>query len=251
MPVRMSIQQEVLDCIGPDGINARDLRARLGNIPQGELDVCTNALMRSQKLSLTFGRFELVGARPVQAEAPPNAQEEAAVSLLQPVSRVCVTCGGKPQAPHEFRFVGPGDARAKECNTCHGKKAQAGQAKQRGKRAEPILFHSAQKTTTHCDIAQSVERLTVTEDVPGSSPGVAATHTQESPPPKSAGASTLAIEAHAGPAALSVLERVKTRRQNALNRVVVLAVEMENLRSEVRDCERFVELWERFAGVQQ
>lgn len=44
-----------------------------------------------------------------------------------------------------------------------------------------------------------------------------------------------------------VFERVQARRQATLNRVAVLGVEGESLWSEVRDCEKFLELYERFA----
>lgn len=122
----MSIQQDVLDCIGPNGIGAKELRGRLGNVPQGELDVCTNALMRNGKIALMFGRFELGGAKRTTV-APPTAAQEAAASL-RPDSKVCKSCR-VPKPLCEFRTTSAANDRADECNTCHGKRTKAGQLK--------------------------------------------------------------------------------------------------------------------------
>jgi hypothetical protein len=284
----MSIQQDVLDTIGTGGIPVDSLLGAMGNIGANELQITVNALSRARRIQVIEGRYQIVPAkRPVgnmpPSGRPPNAEAEAAASLL-PVTQVCVTCGGLPQALHQFRFVGPGNVRSPECNMCHGKKTRAGLSKKRGQFAISILqyesprergdnrdvsteshqhaaavpetsgshshsdpredartpastdvtspsigiqFHSAQREDSHCDIAQSVERRPVKADVPGSSPGVAA---------------TLPVSTS------DVMEHVKALRQANLNKITLLRVEIENLESEVADQERFLELYERFAG---
>lgn len=296
----MSIQEDILDTIGASGIGVKALRERMSNIGGIELDVAVRALQRAKRITVVNERYEVapstrsLGAMP-HTGRPPSAEEEAAASLFQPVTRVCITCQGPPQPLHRFRFIGPGNERARECNACHGKKTQAGQVKKRGKRSEyagsnpacraddskagvvagtegmhpssatngsvqpqvhdgsvtttsvsaaaparvssgngsvaPIVFHSARRETNHCDIAQSVERLAVNEDVPGSSPGVAA----------SSGASTQPTVSS------DVLERVKAHRQMSLNKIALLEVQVANERSRLKECDEFLRLYERFA----
>jgi hypothetical protein len=45
-----------------------------------------------------------------------------------------------------------------------------------------------------------------------------------------------------------IFTRVTMRKRAVLNRVALLQVELENLMSEVRDCDRFIELYERFSA---
>ena len=123
----MSLQQEVLDTIGPEGIEKDRLREKVGNIGQSELNMAVNAPMRAGRLRLTFGRYEIVEskrplgdmrtgpkldpspidladlppalvaqlspeARATADSLPPTAEEEAAANLL-PDCRTCDRCG--------------------------------------------------------------------------------------------------------------------------------------------------------------
>lgn len=267
----MSIQQEIIDTIGAKSVEVGALRAAMGNIGASELDVALNALLRAKRIRVVSNRYEVIpstsplGAMP-HSGRPPTAEEEAAASLL-PVNRVCVTCGPPAQALCEFRLVGPGNSRSTECNKCHGKRVRAGQSKQRGQRA---------LVSISCDIAQSVERLPVKEEVPGSSPGVAASHAGSNPasradqskprtvvgtgglmPPSaislngSGGATPADVRPADAPApsaaASSVLERAKVKRQEALNRLALLKVDVANLEMAVAEVDRFLELYQRFA----
>jgi len=45
-----------------------------------------------------------------------------------------------------------------------------------------------------------------------------------------------------------VFERVKSRRQAAVNRIAILEVELANHRSKLSECDQFLRLYERFAA---
>lgn len=43
-------------------------------------------------------------------------------------------------------------------------------------------------------------------------------------------------------------ERAKAMRQGALNHIAILEVDIANQRTKVAECDRFLEMWERFAN---
>lgn len=281
----MSIQSDILDTIGTGGVEVSALRERLGNIGANELDLAVNALMRARRIKIVLNRYEVIPSkRPLggmpHTGRPPSAEEEAAASLL-PVTRVCITCQGPPQALHQFRFVGPGNERAKECNTCHGKKIQAGNPKKRGQvatrlSAEPVVFHSAQRETESpreggdnrdvsterhqpsaaaSETSESYSRSDPREDArTPARPDVASPHVVSKangssgeglhpcdPPASSSAASLHPVLSDA------VLDRVKTQRQMSLNKIALLEVQVANERSRLNECDTFLGLYERFA----
>lgn len=171
----MSIQQDVIDCIGPNGIAVKELRARMGNVPQLELDTCTNALLLSKKIHQSLGRFTLVPTKPpvltVSSEPELTAMEEAAASLntsIHPEARhdvrICKRCLAL-KAINEFRFlqtIGP-DVRADTCNACHGEQIKTGLPKLRGQPAKESAVDTVMesvKAQQAADIA-TVARLQV------------------------------------------------------------------------------------------
>lgn len=270
----MSIQQDVLDTIGSEGIAVESLLEAVGNVGPQELQVTVNALSRARRIQVVEGRYQVVSAkRPLgdmpHTGRPPTAQEEAAASLL-PMTRVCVTCGGAPQALCEFRLVGPGNARALECNTCHGKKSRAGMAKKRGQIAtlNPTMGASAvSPQTPHesnspeaADSASGSAGIQFHSAQREISLGAAHGNGQAVEVAREAGnlqaAETLrpseakTVEPD-GPRH-SVIGRVHARRQVVLNQIAVLEVEVQKLQAELGDLERFGELYERFSiGVEK
>jgi hypothetical protein len=142
----VSIQRDIIDTIGPEGLAVTALRAKMGNIGNNELDLAVRALMRGKRLrivavELTEGQYEnhyellpsKVPLGRMPNHPPPSAAEELAVNLRSP-TRICITCARPPQPLCEFRLISRGE-RALVCNTCHGKKTAAGQPKHRGERA--------------------------------------------------------------------------------------------------------------------
>lgn len=294
----MSIQTEILDTIGEDGIEVGALRARLGNLGTNELNCAINSLLRAKRIRFLHerNRYEIIlSTRPLggmpHTGRPPNAQEEAAASLQPAISLT------KPIAFRTARKP-----------TTNGIEVLKVGHQTVNLAASATVGSIPTDSTTHCDIAQSVERLPVKEDVPGSSPGVAASlifqrerdnrdvsteriqksaavpetsgsYSRSDPsedartPARSGCASpdvdldarrvnaplgttskpdVTAPQGNAGerPAESNlILVRVQCRRQSALNRITALSVELENLSAEVRDCDQFMVLWERFAGA--
>ena len=91
--------------------------------------------------------------------------------------------------------------------------------------------HTGRPPSADEEAAGSLLRLPVKEDVPGSSPGVAAI----------LGASTQPVIAD------RVFENVKAQRQAALNKLALLQVEIGNLQAYISERETFLALYERFA----
>jgi len=252
----VSIQGDILDTIGPGGVEVSALRERLGNIGANELDLAINALIRARRVRVVMHRYEVIpSTRPLggmpHTGRPPSAEEEATASLL-PVTRTCVTCGPPAQALCEFRLVGPGDARAKECNSCHAKKTTAGLSKQRGRRATvnggsgedsaPIrhkadLPDGAKPSPTSS--APSFEGAKI-NTVRNGSGGEEHGDTSDSRHSSSAAATQPVI-------ADRVLDRVKAQKQAGLNRIATLEVDLANERSRLGECEEFLRLYARFA----
>lgn len=92
----MSIQQDVIDTIGPGGIEKERLRERVGNIGEGELNCVVNALMRAGRLRLVFGRYEIVESkRPLgDTRGRPPAR-----TLPSPDNSVSAPLGDCPDLP--------------------------------------------------------------------------------------------------------------------------------------------------------
>jgi len=235
----MSIQQDILDTIGATGIGVKVLRERLSNIGGNELDIAINALQRAKRVRVVNECYEVIpSTRPLggmpHTGRPPSAEEEAAASLL-PVTRVCITCRGEPQPLHQFRFIGPGNERARECNACHGKRTQAGNPKKRGQRATTSSEGAKINTPVNATAAGQNPEVIVfhsacREDAPVNGSG--AEHSTASSQPVIAD---------------RVFERVKAQRQAALNRIAILEVELANERSKFSECEQFLRLYERFS----
>lgn len=175
----MSIQQDILDTIGNEGIEIGALQNKVGNVGANELDCAVTALIRARRVRVVDNRYEVIpstrhlGQMHTHGDLPPSAEEEAAASLRPAISAKSLA---KRSTVNGSGGAHPADVRP----------------------AEP------------------------------SAPSVAAsTHPTLAP---------------------SVIDRVQERRQKALNRIALLEVEGENLWSEVRDCEKFLELYERFAA---
>ncbi len=66
----MSIQQDVMDTIGPEGVEKAQLRDRVGNVGQRELDQVIQGLMRGGRVREVSGRYELTDSTPREASAP-------------------------------------------------------------------------------------------------------------------------------------------------------------------------------------
>lgn len=82
----MSIQADIIETIGTDGIEVNALRQRFGNIGSNELYVAVNALLRARRVRVVADRYEVVpSTRPLgemsHTGRPPSAQEEAEASL--------------------------------------------------------------------------------------------------------------------------------------------------------------------------
>jgi hypothetical protein len=313
----MSIQIDVLDAIGPDGIEKSLLREKVGNVGQSELDVAVNALMRAGRLRSSFGRYEIIPSkRPlgdmrggpksalapadlaglpptlisqlspqaqkivsqqptaVSAESTPTAEEEAAANL-QPASRTCDRCGETKvlnadnfsRNRHGFMLI---------CKRCYGLAVSAG-----GKgKIIPVAGQSDSHKLVHADPENgpatfqnqvaSVENTQVngSSGVEGhacdgspsltgprtsgnrfspaassATPGAKLTGEGSQPP---AGEPSRPRELRLDPD--GVYERAKAMRQGALNHIAILEVDIANQRSKVAECDRFLEMWERFAN---
>jgi hypothetical protein len=204
----MSLQQDVLDSIGPQGVERDKLRERVGNIGQGELDVAVNALLRAQRLRLTFGRYEVVasnrplGTMPTRAQ-PPTATEELAANI-GPATRVCQDCGDPKELEKEFSRSNLGKGYLKTCKRCVGKRSHAGKAQ-------------------------------------GSAPTAAAA------PPAIKVTSPIAEEPPPVPPLGSACENAKARRQAALNKIAMLELDLANQRAVVTRCDDFLVLHAEFA----
>ncbi len=207
----MSLQQDVLDSIGPQGVEKDKLRERVGNIGQGELDVVVNALLRAQRLRLTFGRYEVVasnrplGTMPTSAQ-PPTAAEELAANI-GPAMRVCQDCGEPKELEKEFSLSNLGKGYLKTCKKCVGKRSHRGKAQQ-DSAPTAVAARPAIKVTL--------------------SP------TAQDPPP--------------APPLDSACENAKARRQAALNKIAMLEVDLANQRAVVTRCDDFLALHAEFAG---
>lgn len=98
----MSIQQDILETIGANGVEKGQLREKVGNIGQDELDCAVNALMRARRLRLTFGRYKVIDSDralgDMRTGALPTAAEDAAASLRPAARRVREECKAEKDA---------------------------------------------------------------------------------------------------------------------------------------------------------
>lgn len=134
----MSLQQDVLDTIGPDGVERGELRAKVGNVSQADLDAAVNALLRAGKLRLVFGRYEVISSA-----RPPSADEELAANL-GPAKRVCQHCNVEKVLETEFSKSNLGMGYLKTCKTCVWTRAKAGKSQ---KGSPPTATREAIKVT--------------------------------------------------------------------------------------------------------
>lgn len=261
---RPDLQTRILQVLEEHGAQpARDMPHWLSGTDAIAIDCGLSALLRANKVKISgTGCYTLVKPtarihvdapeipRRMVMASPPTAAEELAANL-QPTILVCARCC-IPKPECDFQLLTNG-ARLKTCHVCHGERAREGrrQAKERREAAAvrvetngtealkvaqqtvnlpgtPPTAGSIPAGSTSFDIAQSVERLPVTKDVPGSSAGVAA----NSPQP--------VIAEH-------IFERVKAQRQGSLNRIALLEVDLANERARMQECEEFVRLYQRFA----
>lgn len=213
----MSIQQDILETIGPDGIEVGGLQKAVGNVGANELRCAVDALLRARRLQINDGRYLVVpSTRPLggmpHTGRPPSAEEEAAQSL-QP--------------------------------------------------AQPVRFHSARKKTVNDGTRVSGEApykgsgSTPRGDNPGSNPeraflngsgGVEPGDGRENAPIGSPVSADTSSAASLRPVlANHVFERAQAKRREALNRLALLKVDVANVEMAIAECDRFLELYERFA----
>jgi|SRR5581483_11805531 len=219
----MSLQQDVLDSIGPEGVAKEKLREKVGNIGQAELDCVLNALLRAQRVRLSFGRYEVVssgrslGSMPSTARppdeskpasatqmSPPTAAEELAANI-RPATRVCQDCKAEKELEKEFSRSNLGTGYLKTCKECIGKRVAAGTKKAQSNPPSP---------------ATTGTTIKVSAPIPAP------------PPPKLDQAA----------------ENAKAIRQAALNRIALLEVDLANQRSLVTRCDAYLKLHAEFAG---
>lgn len=257
-----------------ESLSWTQIAERLGGSDHIGIDTALSAMVRAGKLECLNSKYSLStdGRKlqglaavatdvPAEAQPAPTAEQEAAASL-QPKTLVCEECKApKPEA--EFRLL-VNDVRAKKCNACHGKKTGAGQKRANERRATRVAaaelkFHSAQKSdngTEALKVGHQTVNLAGTPPIAGSSPAGSTIHGSgdaeqgdgaEAPigSPCSADASSAASTQPV--LADSVLERARAKRQEALNRITLLEVELANERAKITRCEQFIELYSEFS----
>lgn len=205
-------------------VSAREIDRYFEGVDRGALDVGLNSLERDGQVErngvwLSLARTVASSVPRQASEMPPAAEEEAAASLSPRtglvVERICNECR-TPRPIAEFRLLNADSGRrAKTCDFCHALKKLQRQEKA-GQSGDPDPIH--------CDIAQSVERLPVKEDVPGSSPGVAA------------------ISVH-----VDLVPLIRQRRQEIAKQIELARVALDNLVNKQLEYDRFLELHERLS----
>lgn len=208
-----SLQQEVLDAIGLEGVPRKSLREKVGNVGENELDVAVNALLRARRVTFLDGRLKvipstrLLGSLPHTGRPPaasdelasPTAQEEAAASLRSDANKkkTCEECQiDKDEGNFAVRHSKP----TKICKSCMRKLIAAGKEAKQGR-----ALAAADSTT-----AKAIPKQPVIAD--------------------------------------RAFELARTKRQAALNRIQIIQVDLANQQSIVQECDQFLELYQRFAA---
>lgn len=145
------LQDRVLSVLLEQGpVRAKDLGQWLPGIDRGGLDCAVNALMRTNKVSLTLGTYDLVraaGGKDVvyqkQPPKPPSASEGAVASLAPAVpTQVCIDCHQALPLEKEFQLTGHGQGHSKICRRCMGKRARNGRELERSEGNPVLPVHS-------------------------------------------------------------------------------------------------------------
>lgn len=245
----MSLQEDVLETIGPEGIEKDRLRERVGNIGQEELEGTVNVLMRAGRVRLAFGRYETIQANGKHQETSspiPGAEEEAPANL-QPATRVCNRCG-EPKELNAENFSRNRHGFLRICKRCYRLAVSA------GSKGKMILVSTPQTNGSDgssgveghaCDGSPSLTGPRTSEDqvspaAPSATPGTTLTGEGSQPP---AGEPLRSRELRPDQ---GVYERAKAIRQGALNHIAVLEVDIANQRATIAECDRFLELYEWF-----
>lgn len=244
----------------------------------------TNKVVLSASTYSLPGQSPAVKTKEPAASVPPSVAANGA--LPAPATLVCLDCR-IPKLEGEFQPLRD-SKRSKVCISCHGKRTRAGMVAAEQRRAarvvsvvegEPILFHSAQRDngTEALKVGHQTVNLAGTPPIAGSSP--AGSTNSDTPRergdnrdvsterghkaaavPETSGsysrsdpredARTPASTDIASPRiAEHVFDRVKRQRQDKLNRIALLEVELANARSYVAERERFLADYERFGGA--
>lgn len=120
----MSIQRDILETIGPDGIETARLREAMGNVRGEELNAAVTMLQQARRVRVIKAdagdRYELISS----TRQPPTAAEEAAASLRpSPATRVCEECKAEKDLEKDFSRNRHGPLRI--CRVCQGKRISA------------------------------------------------------------------------------------------------------------------------------
>ena len=273
----MSMQQDVLDTIGVEGIDKDQLYAKVGNIAQGELDGIVLQLQRAGRVRLAFGRYEVTGGTradrpgaianqhptPTHSSPPPTAAEEAAANL-KPPTRVCARCSAEKEL-NTKNFSRNRHGFLNICKPCYQLALTAGR--------EGKCIHNGSGGVEADTREQSPSPDRVSEGGRGTTrkssvlPGQPADDSVKLNDPRGSCAppavsivtpgTTLTGEGSQSPVGEpsrsrelrpdGVLERAQAKRSAALNRITVLEVDVANLRSTVTECDLFLEMYGRFA----
>jgi hypothetical protein len=124
-----SLQDRILEVIrAHQPLRAKELVSHFADVDANALDCGVIALMRTHRVTLLGGHYDLaktthgVACNPTSI-APPTAAEEAAASL-GPEKQVCEDCA-RSLSIGEFQFV-RGEKRSLICRGCMGRRAQNG-----------------------------------------------------------------------------------------------------------------------------
>jgi hypothetical protein len=276
----LNLQQRILAVFEPqESLPWKEVFHRLGNVERAALDVALNAMVRAQKLRLIGLRYRVdppgqlsESQADQKSDRIPTALEEAAASLN--VERlVCVDCQDS-KAASEFQLLTNGK-RLKHCNDCQGKRSSAGRQRARERRGAKA---SVDDYTNQGEVMNPPESAaqgsearnlnTPTCDGTGAVPADRSKGGEEQSTQHSA-APSIVLNGSSGekhdderqapkcdsPSAASseltiadrVFERVKAQRQEALNKITLLQVEIANLKTVVAERDKFLEMYDRFA----